>query len=339
VLLLIVAIACIDSALSPDAGSAGVGEDAGVDCGARVVDRSLIDGAEDVWLQPELAVTLDPPDASADLRVVDATGTELRGVPAVTGEGASWRLELDAPLTAGAAYSFIVDHCGGSEQIDFTTVDDPGAPASLSVPRTYSVQPADGRAAEPAGVDRALAPLLPTWPWLLSLVEEGGAEGGEGLALRVAAGAGQVQDTCIPTEELPTASLVDGVHFELGPATVRLELEVGTLTLYELELTGTFAHDGDEVAGVTLSAVLDARDIASLSLMGDTPEDVCTAFARQDVACEDCGDGVEQCVRARFDSWTWGYDAATDVEEILFPDCHPDCADSYTNPVCDTLDW
>lgn len=326
---------CVQTADQPDTGVGGGGDDAGASsCDSQVVETWPADGATDVWLQPRLEVLLDPPDPGADLRVIDPDGGRPAAAPAVLDGGGFWRLDLDQRLEPGTAYTFEVEHCNGTRIVRFTTVDSPGGPDSLDDPRAYSFQPLYGRLVTPDGLDRALAPLWPDHPWLLSLWQTK-----DGVGMRMGAGSGAVQNTCIPTQELPTAHLEDDLHLTLGPTSASLGLEPGSVTLHDLVLAGTFAFDGGEIAGLELETTLDARDLVALGLLGDSVEEVCEELARDGVSCEACADGTQACVDARWDSWTASYQELATVEEITHLNCHPDCTASYTNPLCDTSKW
>lgn len=330
-----VQLACVQSADVPVTGDGGAGDEDDTPCNTQVIETWPASGALDVWLQPELSVSLDPPDASADLSLVDGDGQAAAATPAVVDSGAAWRLDLSEPLDADTSYTLQINHCNGSRSISFTTVNDPGAPEDLSTPTVYQLDPTHGRVVHPEYLNTALGPLWPDQPWLLSVHDDGGD-----LQLRIGGGQGSVQDFCLPTIDIDGASLVDDLHFSLGPTTLPLELDAGTMTLYDASLSATFAYDGGELAGIQLEALVDARDIAELGLMGDTADEVCAELARYGTPCDDCGDGNAWCLDTRWDSWTASrVDAVSELEQIDHVDCHPQCEDSWTNPTCNTAGW
>jgi len=334
-MLWLLVLACIQTAPPVDtAGDGGGADGGGVACDMQVVAQWPADGASDTWLQPTVQVDLSPADPTASLVLKDDQGVAVSATAAYLQEGATVQLQLAEPLAEGATYTVVADTCAGASQWSFTTVDAPGLPAELdSQAVSYRLDPRYGRLLSPAGLDLALAPLLPDGPWLLGV-----ARTDAGLSLRLGASSGQTQDTCVRTQELPDASL-DDTHLYLGPVTASLDLVPGALTLHDLRLQATFAHEGGELAGLELELVLDARDLAALGTLGADRGAVCASLAETDVSCGACADGVLACVSTRWDSITAPIQDGLSVQDIPSPDCHPDCAASWSNPACNASGW
>ena len=99
------------------------------------------------------------------------------------------------------------------------------------------------------------------------------------------------------------------------------------LPMRNLQIFGGFTSDGANLEGMTMSLMLDTRDLAALvtAVEGPTYEDGCGLLAFYGMECEVCPqDGVKACVTVQSEGFS-AYATSVDVIPITEPGTHPDC--------------
>ena len=119
------------------------------------------------------------------------------------------------------------------------------------------------------------------------------------------------QDTCDPSIDFPAgADFTTAPFFSIGPRTTSLSVAGTDVNIKDLMFAGDFAADGSYIGGAILSGKLDAVDLAPVlvdnGLIGEGggPSAVCDLIATFGVACEDCGDGRDECLSIYIDRIT-----------------------------------
>jgi hypothetical protein len=116
------------------------------------------------------------------------------------------------------------------------------------------------------------------------------------------------QDDCLPTTEL-TGATRSGLDFAFGPATV--ELNTGAaFTLDNLEFSGTFGADGDDIDDIVMTGVADTRAMAGFGGLGDE-DAICTTLGGLGITCGDCGNGDMYCITLTAEGFTAAATTAT----------------------------
>jgi hypothetical protein len=101
------------------------------------------------------------------------------------------------------------------------------------------------------------------------------------------------QDACARTTDLPEGT-VEGDEFQVGPEDLDLPGEV-PWTFGELTLEGTLSADRSEITDLTMSGVVDAREIFELLPIPSSAEALCGTFDGFGISCEACADSEIAC--------------------------------------------
>ena len=235
----------------------------------------------------------------------------------------------DSPLSPNTDYTFTVSYCRGEAPVSFRTNDLGTAIADPSAlqGKVYSLNLQDGRVVIPEGVGSVLEQYLE-----VSILFEVASADANNLSM-FGALAGEddptQQDYCNQTLDFPDASFADAPFFGIGPADTTITVAGYSVTIDELEITGTFASDGSYWGGGVLAGSVDTR--ALKSLVGDDAEDsaVCDLVAGFGVSCVACGDGSgEFCLEIKAVDLGGELIDGGDIEVIGFEDCHTSCADT-----------
>lgn len=124
-----------------------------------IVDSTVPEnGATDVYERTDIAFHLTDPDSTAVIT------TTIPGHQELSADSHTVEWVLDGPMEWSTDYSLVLDYCGGSAELAFTTAPGEGPtndPVSL-VGRTYAVTLADARIVEPAGIGSVLTSYLTT---------------------------------------------------------------------------------------------------------------------------------------------------------------------------------
>lgn len=245
--------------------------------------------------------------------VTDADGAEVSGAVTLTETdgvitGATWA--PDALLEADTAYSWTVDVCSATGGGGFTTGEhgdrvDPTVLADtsfdLDLYHATWVEPEGG-----ASVFRSL------FDGLLLL----GVESADDANIDLIAAVGQqideetiYQDPCFETANFEATAFQNNPYATVGPTTLTLDVQGIPAPLQNVKVSGAFIDGGAALAGGTLEAELDARDVAAS--IGYTEDQVCELLETfVQIDCVPCdSDGESYCVGLEL----------TDVEGALVP--------------------
>lgn len=183
----------------------------------------------------------------------------------------------------------------------------------------FSVQPWDATWVLPENANGLLNLLDEPTPLLLEAhLDSAGA-----LSFLVGAQADFGQDVCLPTTELPTASLAADPWFEAGPADATLPWGGAQVELEALHFTGRFTPDGHDWDAGTLSGTLHAESLAPAFQLEEGQ--VCGAFAGFGVDCEPCADGRADCLPFQLEDMSAERIYADPLEVVERRGCHEAC--------------
>ncbi len=301
-------------------------------------------GSTNAYYRAELEAHLTDSDPTATISVDGVSGT-------------SWLNEdqdivyftPDTPLAPNTDYTFTVSYCRGDAPVDFRTNDLGSAlsdPASL-LGNVYNLNLQDGRVVVPENVGSVLEQYLEVQ--ILIKVAEVDADN----LLMYGALADEddptFQDFCTETMDFPSASFDEAPFFGIGPADTTISVAGYTVTIDQLEISGTFSSDGEYWGGGVLAGSVDTR--ALKSLVGDDADDsaVCDLVAGFGVSCITCEeDGQPYCLEIKAVD-LGGVLMENDIETIALEKCHASCADTcedtdgdgvadqFTNAECDLV--
>lgn len=274
-----------DTGTPDDTGDSGGGEDTGEPCRVRVVDTVPDDGATDHYWRDPVSFELSREDATATI-VAPVAGS-------ITVDGTVLTFTPDTPLDPSTAYTFTLEGCLGSENLDFTTSAYGTALSTTLEGRSYALDVASGNITEPEGVGSILASYITTG-LLLGVVDDDGSSLGLRFAVAVEGASPPEQDMDVGTLDL-TADASGSPYFELSGESATLTLADATLDLSDIEVSGTFAADASEIGGLRLSALVDTRGLVPLVDESGDPAAVCDLFASFGVSCVTCPDGTDYC--------------------------------------------
>ena len=316
---------CTDKDAGLDSGLA--------DCGIEIKESFPAAGSTDFYYRGEIEVYLDDADDTAEITVDGVSGTSWR-----SDDDKTVYFTPDAPLEPSTSYTATVSYCTADAVIDFTTSELGKDIADVDglVGTVYDLDLSSGRIVIPEGVGSVLESYL-TVQILLEVTSAGdeieflGAIGDEDNP--------GTQDYCTETLNFPEAAdFSDAPFFQIGPATTEISVAGYTVTIEDLEISGTFSEDGSWFGGGVLAGSVDTRPLAVL--VGDDEEEdaVCNLVAGFGVSCIDCPDGTPYCLEIKAVDLS-GVAVEADVEAIEQSDCHENCDASWENEECDTSGW
>ncbi|MGH8192866.1 MAG: serine hydrolase domain-containing protein [Woeseiaceae bacterium] len=101
-----------------------------------------------------------------------------------------------------------------------------------------------------------------------------------------------------PMQSLGAADFSTNPRFATRATDVTLETERGVLPIKKLVVAGAFDRQGEGLASVSLTGVLDARSASSLG--GPDHQNVCRDVVAAGARCGRCADGVAACVTVEY---------------------------------------
>ena len=222
---------------------------------------------------------------------------DMPGVQTSREEGRVVVFTPDEPLSPLTSYTFGLEYCRDTPEIQFTTSD-------LGLPiediealegETFLLDLSTARFREGAILAEALTRLV-RGEVAVQIIEVGDQD------MWVRAGIVQVrgdeieQDTCFRTLEIPEFRLErsDG-FFSYEADLYALPFYEGELNLSDFGLEGTVAADSTELGGGRAALVLDARDFsAALNLPNEN--ELCDLTEGMGSPCVPCEDGGQACL-------------------------------------------
>jgi hypothetical protein len=287
-------------------------------CEIRVESTWPVDGSTSAYFRDPIEFLFSEAVDSAE---IDAP---VAGTSTLVDDGTLVRFVPDAPLDPNTLYSFGLDYCGGSPSVSFTTSAHgaPLADSSLLVGAAFATNIGEARWTIGGGVGAVLASVLDR-----SVLVAVTAAAVDSMDVRVAVGeqgGGDAQDECARTVDVPDIGLVDGTSFTLQTSSLAWDAWDASIEPTDVLLSGTFAPDLSGVGGLSLSAVVDMRDLVT-SLGLASADLVCELVDTIDAQCAPCAiDGESYCVALagdRFEAW------AVDEDLVEVTTVADSCAD------------
>ena len=316
-----------------DGGGDG-GTDGGTeDCGVGLDDSEPGDGDIGVSLGATVVFFLDDGDPTASVTLETAAGVSVAGSTWLATDDTEAWFQPEGPLSSNTDYVATLDWCGGTDSISFTTLD-PGTPVDDLEGNTYLLDLASASWTEPEGAGDLISGFLD-----LELLVGVTAVTGESIKMVGAVGDGGEQDYCTPTIDFPSADFSENPYFQVGPTDVVFDAGGYSVGLSGFGMAGSFTDDGDAIEEGVVQAELDIRVLAPAlgdALGTEDPDELCLYMGFLGIDCESCsGDGEPYCAPLTVEEID-GERLADSLEEITQENCHPMCADSWSNPDCDT---
>ena len=297
--------AVVESDTEPDsyADDTGAGADADADadggledCTATLQNMSPSDGETGVYFRDSVSFWLSETDSTAEVVVLSANGEPVAGSTAVSEEHVMWT--PSANMTPDTDHTAILTWCGGEASMSFTT-SETGAPLETDVTgETYALDLSTATWEEPAGIGSLLGDALNAK--ILVGVEE--ASDVIDFLIGIPSGDSVVQDFCSPTLDFDPISFDSSPFFEIGPADLPISMLGYSLTIYDMNINGTFQSDGSGMDHIRVSGSMDLRDLEDTleSISGGIVSDAdsaCDLVLMLGVACAPCpSDDVANCL-------------------------------------------
>jgi hypothetical protein len=289
---------CVDNASDEPGPADEPGTDpdpAEEDCDVGFSEAEPSDNDSDVYWQDDLLFWLDGADDTASVTVVNEAGDALEGT-LQNDEGAlTW--SPNTGLTPDSTHTATVAWCAGEEQISFTT-SDLGAPLETDVTgETYALDLGTATWVKPVGIDMFLGDAL-DFSILLGVEEASDVLDFVGAIPET----GTIeQDECLPTLDFDPIDFSTTPFFEIGPVDLPIDLMGVSLTVWSMNISGTFEPDGEAMSEVSLAGALDMREVGpalgdiagGLPLDLSDPDEACATLTLLGISCEACpsGDG------------------------------------------------
>ena len=251
----------------------------------------------DVYYRTSIRVALFAADPSAVLTVATADGTEVVGASTVEGDVVIFT--PDAPLMPSTVYNVTLSYDSCEDAVITWTTSDVGGPLDVDVVgKVYELDLSSGLWLEPPGVGAALAALAADVEVLVSPTE---ADAQVSFLGALGDGTGD-QDICSETFTLDGADFNDP-YFELEADELPFSVGGIDVDITDLFLSGAFAPDGSELAGVVLVGTVDTRALVSF-VPGEGDDAVCEfAMELAGVGCTECPSGEgPYCLSVRVES-------------------------------------
>lgn len=310
---------------TPDAPVDSAAEEA---CQVTIKETTPTTGSIDAYYRGTIEFVLSGADPTAEIE------TDIPGTQSVRDNTIVWT--PSAALSPSTQYSATLHYCGGDATIDFTTsaLGTALEPALELVGKTYNLKLGDARIVEPPGVGGLLSEYLDVailagvTTVTDTQIEMLGSLGKED------AEAGTVQDFCNPTIPFPVADFTGSPYFLIaGDGATEISVAGYTIAIENLEISGTFAANGDHFGGGTLKGTIDTRPFDDLIEEGAEPGAVCELVPSFGVDCEECPGkpGEVFCLSIAADSIK-ADEVATTVVKMAGNDCTTADDESFDSP-------
>ena len=293
-------------------------EDTSVDCPITIDETHPLDGATDAYYRSAIEFHLSEPDPTA---LVTA---DFDGIQTNRGDGSTILYTPTVPLDPETTYTVGLEYCRGAPSIEFTTsaLGAPLTDASALVGRSFTLDMLQARFVASAEVAATAATLFDR-NLLASVV---GLDG-DWLRLRIGKALEddpENQDFCARTVDLPAADVTNLPWFHLLTDELQFGAYAANMTLYQLQVSGTFAADGSAIGGLAMTTVVDSRDIAEL-ISGQTADSLCEIMGNLYIPCEPCPtDGHSYCFDLSFEDLS-GSTVDSELESVETANTDPRC--------------
>jgi hypothetical protein len=177
------------------------------------------------------------------------------------------------------------------------------SPRAPSAPKSLAIDLGTARFIEPADIGSLISSQL-TQDILIGITAVGANTLDMMGALSVEGSDPPVQDTSMTSIAFPDSANWANPFFSVGPADTTFNVMGNEITLYNLEISGTFAADGSYFGGGELAGEADARDIVTMFPdQFETADEACELVQGFGAPCVACtSDGAPYCLILRADS-------------------------------------
>jgi hypothetical protein len=278
-------------------------------------------GAVDAYYRAPIEFTLSDADPTATIT------TDIPGSQVTSEDGKTIKWVPTDPLAPSTSYTVTLDYCHGSADLAFTTsaLGTPIPDSSSLVGMTYTIDLANARIVEPAGIGSVLTSQLQQN--ILVGVQSVDASSIQMIGA-IATDGTTTQNYCDPTIPFPAADFSAAPYFTVGPQTTTLSVAGYNVEIQDLEITGTFAADGSYFGGGTLSGTIDTRPLAPLLDDSGNEGAICDLAVNFGAQCQACpSDGEPYCLTLVADQIT-----ATSVSGTLSEVDGQDCTGCESGP-------
>ncbi len=293
-------------------------EDTSVDCPVTIDKTHPLDGATDAYYRGAIEFHLSEPDPTA-LVIAD-----FDGIQTTRGDGSTLLFTPTVPLAPNTTYTVGLEYCRGAPSIEFTT-SSLGADltdAAALPGKTFTMDLLQARFVAGDEVSATAATLFDRN--LLATIL--GLEG-DWLRLRIGVAREddpESQDFCARTVDLPAADVTHLPWFHLLTDELQFGAYAADMSLYQLQVSGTFASDGSAIGGLAMTTVVDSRDIADL-ISGQTADSLCEIMGNLYIPCEPCPtDGHSYCFDLSFEDLS-GTPVNSELESVETANTDPRC--------------
>jgi hypothetical protein len=232
-------------------------------------------------------------------------------------------------LTPNSAHTATISWCGDEASIGFT-VSTVGEPLETDVTgQTYALDLNSATWVTPTGLDTLIGDSL-NMSILFGIEEASDILDFMGA---IPVSGTTDQDFCVPTLDFDPISFERSPYFEVGPVDMPISMMGYSLSIYDMNISGTFDADGEGIQAVGLAGALDLRDIAPAlgELSGGLVTDAasaCDMLVMLGITCDDCPtDGESVCIGLELtdiDATATG----VSLEIVAEADTHPECVPS-----------
>ena len=272
-------------------------------CTVELESSTPSNGEAGVYWRDAVVFTLDGPDETAVVSVVDGDGSAVDGAVENNEGRVTWTAL--GGLTPSSEHTATLVWCGGEEAVTFTT-SDLGAPLETDIDgNVYVLDLSSATLVEPAGLGAFLDGALD-----IQLLVSVAVVGSELDFIGAATEDGSLeQDECAPTFGFERIDFSSEPFFEAGPIDLPVDILETSLTLWGMYLSGTFEADGGGMSAMGLEGALDIRELGPAfgDLTGGLidltdPDTACGTITLFGVSCQACpsGDG-DYCIGVDLD--------------------------------------
>lgn len=275
-------------------------------------------GAADAYHRSPIEFFLSDPDPTATVTA------PVAGTTAVEDGGQRIVFTPDEPLASSTAYTFTLNYCGGSVDLEFTTSSLGSSPLPVDLTgKTWAVWLADGRPVGRDGVGRVLVSHVTSQVLVGVTAHDRGT-----LALRLAQDTARdgVQNYCVATDRFDTVDFAEDPYFAATGGALDLMAGDVPMRFERFDLDATVSPDGTYFAGGRLFATVDTRGMDALLDGTEGPATFCDLAAGMGSACAPCADGEAFCLPVTLDNLIGTELPDTAVVAVAADDC-AGCAD------------
>jgi hypothetical protein len=259
------------------------------DCDVQVVSTAPSNGAGDVYHRDPLSFVLTSPDPTAVV-LADFPGTQL-----VSDDGLTITYLPDDPLEPDTTYMVALDYCYAQPEIRFTT-SGLGEPLETNLDllgASWIVNPIGGEYLEGSGFASIMA-LVFDRDLLVQVIDIDGAD--LTMRLGVADESGNEQDECFRTVDVTAVDFSEEPYFQYDSSRMSVQSFNGSLTLHDVDLTGTISSDADTFGGIEFSMMVDVADLVSVMKLADV-DSLCYMAENLGSDCGPCPEGdSDSCI-------------------------------------------